>query len=414
MATDDPRPNAVIPTGRRSLAAFNAVRFFLGAAMGIVAPVLSNLLWSWGWSYRAIGLVLSSSTLALSAVQTPAGILADRFGHHRQVLMLAVMVVGLCYAGLPLIPHSAWFVVPVLIISGIGQGFFYPFEGALAMSLSGPSHFARTIGTNLAWNQLGNLTSALIAIGLASIGGISLLFYAVGVNCLLAGLAALLIQQRDLRRVRLSHHRHGAQLGELIREPRMLVLGSTAFIYSFVNSPMLAFAGLYVKHLHGSLQQVAALVLVAQVAMIPSSLAAAALCRRWGLKTVLGIAFVIQPIRIILYAASSQPWEVIAIEFLDGLAAGLYGVALVVLAARLTEETRFFNTINSALATISSVGGMIGMAAAGEFVHTLGFGKMYGIMAAIAAVGAAMCWFLLPPPKSMSSHPSQGADSSSS
>ena len=76
-------------------------------------------------------------------------------------------------------------------------------------------------------------------------------------------------------------------------------------------------------------RQVAAVVLVAQAVMIPVALAAGRLCDRWGRKPVFAIGFVALPLRIFLYSLTTNPWVLVALQTLDGIGAGIYGVAIV-------------------------------------------------------------------------------------
>jgi MFS family permease len=105
------------------------------------------------------------------------------------------------------------------------------------------------------------------------------------------------------------------------------------------------FIGAYIKSLNGTDVQVAAVVLVAQAVMIPVALAAGWLSDRWGHKWVFAVGFVALPIRIFLYSLTQDPWMLVALQTLDGIGAGVYGVVIVAICADLTKGKGGFNAL---------------------------------------------------------------------
>jgi MFS family permease len=110
---------------------------------------------------------------------------------------------------------------------------------------------------------------------------------------------------------------------------------------------------------------VAAVVLTAEMAMIPVALAAGRLCDRWGRKWVFGVGFVVLPVRIFLHSLTSDPRVLVALQAPDGVGAGIYGVVIVAICADLTRGRGGFNTLLGLIATALSVGGVVGPRLAG-------------------------------------------------
>ena len=129
---------------------------------------------------------------------------------------------------------------------------------------------------------------------------------------------------------------------------------------------------LYVKHVQGNDQQVAAVVLVAQAVMIPVALLTGWLCDRWGRKPVFAVGFVVLPLRIFLYSLTTNPGVLVALQALDGIGAGVYGVAVVAMCADLTRGKGRFNALSGLIATALSVGGVIGPLGSGFLVQHWG------------------------------------------
>jgi MFS family permease len=185
-------------------------------------------------------------------------------------------------------------------------------------------------------------------------------------------------------------------LRELLRDRRVLVLLAATALFHMANAPVMPFLGAYIKILQGTDVQVAAVVLVAQVVMIPVALAAGGLCDRWGRKWVFGIGLVALPVRIFLYTLTQDPWMLVALQALDGIGAGVYGVVIVAICADLTKGKGGFNALSGMMATALAVGGVVGPLGAGFLAEHLGYHGFFYVFAGIAVVAAAVFLTLMP------------------
>jgi MFS family permease len=156
------------------------------------------------------------------------------------------------------------------------------------------------------------------------------------------------------------------------------------------------FVGAYITELGGTDVQVAAVVLVAQAVMIPVALLTSWLCDRWGRKPAFAI-FLALPLRIFLYTFTRDPWGLVALQALDGIGAGVYGVAVVAMGADLTRGKGRFNALQGMLANAQAVGGVAWPLGAGWLAEHLGYNAFFCTFAGIAAVAAAL--FLLGMPE---------------
>jgi MFS family permease len=143
-------------------------------------------------------------------------------------------------------------------------------------------------------------------------------------------------------------------------------------------------------------RQVAAVVMVAQTVMIPVALLTGWLCERWGRKPVFAIGFVALPLRIFLYSLTTHPGMLVALQALDGIGAGVYGVAVVAVCADLTRGKGRFNAHSGLIATALSVGGVIGPLGSGFPVQHLGFNVAFYVFAGIAVIAAGLFMFFMP------------------
>jgi MFS family permease len=283
----------------------------------------------------------------------------------------------------------------LLFVSGVSQSFFGPLLGALALALAGHKCLNRVMGTNQSWNHAGNIVAAVIAMGLVSTLGLTSIFYSVGASSLLAGASVLFIREKDLNErvatgLTNDEEKAPGSWTWLLKDRTVRFLLLSIFLFHLANAPILPAVALYVKKLGGSDKWMTATVLTAQVVMVPVALLAGRFCDSWGRKPVMAIAFWILPLRIASYSLVGTPSALVWLQGLDGIGAGIYGVAVVALSADLTRGKGGFNTLLGLFATALAVGGVIGPLASGLLVQHLGFQITFYAFAALAGVGAAV------------------------
>ncbi len=363
-------------------------------------PFLGSYFKGRDWTEEAIGNAIAVAGLGVFLMQTPAGLIVDRVRQRRTMLAATSLLLGLCYGLVPLVPAKPGWVDPLLFLAGTAQAFFLPLLGALALGLVGHAALNRTMGSNQSWNHAGNLAAALLAMGIVSLFGVTAVFFAVTLVSVLAASSVFVIRKEEVDEQRASGAAAGggkrAGLGQLLRDYRVWVLLASTALFHLANAPVMPFLGAYIKELRGSEVQVAAVVLVAQAVMIPVALAAGRLCDLWGRKTVFAIGFVALPIRIFLYSLTQDPWMLVALQALDGIGAGIYGVAVVAMCADLTKGKGGFNALSGMIATALAIGGVIGPLSAGRLAERLGYNGFFCVFAGIAAVAAVVFLTLMP------------------
>jgi MFS family permease len=383
----------------------NAANFFLAEVTGVVLPFLNDFLRSRQWRYDTIGLATASAGLGVFLMQSPAGFLVDRLSCRRRLLAGSSLLLGFCYGVLPLIPARWWSVDPLLFIAGMGQAFFTPLLGALALGLVGHARLSKTIGVNQGWNHAGNIAAAVSAMALVTWIGLSSVFYAVAAVAVLAAVSVFIIRPSEVDERRASGatvdgDKPSVGYWGLLRDRRIAILFASTALFHLANAPVMPLVALYVKHLKGSDVQVAAVVMVAQTVMIPVALLAGWLCDCWGRKPVFAIGFCVLPLRIFLYALAGSPGTLVALQTLDGIGAGIYGVAVVAMCADLTRGKGGFNTLSGLIATALCLGGVIGPLGSGLLAQHLGFQATFYTFAGISAVAAALFVFFMPETRS--------------
>lgn len=385
---------------KRSLAGLNAANFFQAEMVGVILPVLSAFLKEAHWRYDAIGVATACAGLGTLIFQTPAGWITDKFSCRRALFAAVAIFTGICFGLIPLVPRTYGWTNSLLFVAGAAQSFFVPLLGALALALAGHRLLNRTMGTNQGWNHAGNIVAALAAMAVVSAFGLNAVFYSVGVCSILAAASVRFIRESDLdervARGLTSDEEEEVKWADLFRDRRILYLFISIFLFHLANAPILPAVALYVKKLGGSDDLMTATVLTAQVVMVPVALASGRLCDSWGRKAVMAVAFWVLPLRILSYSFVSSPSAVVYLQTLDGIGAGIYGVAVVAFSADLTRGKGRFNTLMGLFATALAIGGVVGPLLSGLLVQHLGFKMTFYAFAALAALGAGVFSLCVP------------------
>jgi MFS family permease len=395
----------------RSWVGINAANFFLAEVVGVTLPFVAATLKDRGWEPFAIGLATALAGLGVFLMQTPAGYLTDIIRRRRMLLAVASIALGICYGVLPMAGANPVVIDTLLFFSGVAQAFFLPVLGALALGLAGHKGLSKMMGTNQSFNHAGNLAAALLAVGIVAVAGTNAIFYAVFAVSIMAAISTGLIRSEEIDETLASgacEKQSDAPSGlrGLLRDRRVQILIVSTALFHLANAPVMPLVAQNVKHLAGTDRQIAYVVLVAQAVMIPVSLLAGWLMDRWGRKPVFAIGFIALPIRIALYAVAQTPEQLILIQTLDGIGAGIYGVVIVAVCADLTRGKGGFNALAGLIATALSVGAVIGPLGTGLLTQYLGYSVAFGVFAGIAAIAAI--FFLIMMPETMERTP-QGA-----
>lgn len=381
---------------RRSQLGLNAANFFLGQVVAVVLPFLNTILRQRGWSYEAIGLATSILGMGVFAWQTPAGMLLDRVRKPRAILAGASIGVGVGYAAVPFVATSPLATQAMLLTAGVSQAFLAPGLAGLAVDLAGPRKVGRLLGPNRMANHIGHVAAALAAMLVAPRFGASSVFVGVFVASALAAASCTAIRRDELAVEPVIHQAPSSTSHRGFRALRNLggfdraavILIVTTGLFHLASAPAIPLAALYLEALpQGTERHIAAMVLVAQLAMIPAAYLGGLLCDRWGRRPLFLAAFLAMPLRSLICALTTSPELIVVAQLLEGVAAGVEGVALVTMCADLAAKNGRFNTL-MALATMP-LGAVLGPIGTGVLVGEFGFRTAF---AALTVVGVTGSW----------------------
>jgi MFS family permease len=187
-------------------------------------------------------------------------------------------------------------------------------------------------------------------------------------------------------------------LGVLLTCRPLLVFAGCAALFHFANAAMLPLVGQQLALAHPGNETVlmSACVIAAQLVMLPIALMVGATADRWGRKPLFLAAFAILPLRGILYTLSANPYWLVGVQLLDGVAAGLFGALTPLLLADLMDGTGRYNLAQGGVGTIQGIGASLSNVVAGMIVAVAGYDATYLALAAIALIAFTLFLFAMP------------------
>lgn len=112
--------------------------------IGIVGPVLSTLEKSWKLSASQTGLLAIASTLGVVIGMIPSGVIADRYGRRRVVLLGILWFSVLTIIGA--LVANVWSLFAIRLLAGVGEGAVLPMPYLILSEFTGRSRRAISVG----------------------------------------------------------------------------------------------------------------------------------------------------------------------------------------------------------------------------------------------------------------------------
>jgi MFS family permease len=385
-----------------------STNFFAGDVVGGIGPYLAiYLLTGLHWSPGNIGMVLAIGSLTTVALQTPAGAFIDSTRKKRLLLAFCALLIGFATISILLFSQYPAVIYIAQIFMGIAVAFVGPCIAAITLGISGPDHFTVQMGANQAANHSGNVFAAILGAGLAlwiSAEGVFWLvaLMAVGMAISIGMVSGSAINHNAARGG--LHHNPGdgdepSTVSTILADKRLLTLVLCVFMFHFANAAMLPLVGQKLSvnsNVNIGVAFAATCIVVAQFWMTIMSIICAARADIWGRKPLFLLAFFILPIRGMLFMWLEDPVALISVQSMDGIANGIFGVIILLIAADLTRGTGRFNLVQGALAAVVGIGSAASNLLAEEIVQFFGYSPAFITLAILAFIGGTMYLFLMP------------------
>jgi len=393
----------------RSLRALDALNFFLADVRDGIGPYLAiYLLTTRHWDPARIGVAMSVMGVAAVVTQTPVGALVDRLTQKRLLVVIAALFIGINCVTIAIFGNF-YAIVTAQAVSGVVAATFLPAIAAISLGLVGHKKLAARIGRNEAFNHAGNVGVAILAGLVGHFIGYEWIFYLVTVAAAASILSALFIKAEDIdhrlargaKSAKGSVEEHPSGAAALLTDRRIVFFALAVTLFHFANAAMLPLAGqlLSTGKTRGASLSLSACIIAAQMVMVPVATWAGRGATRWGRRPIFLIGFAVLPIRGFLYTLSDNSLFIIAVQFLDGIGAGIFGVLWVLVVADLTKGTGRYNVTQGVIATAQGSGAAFSNLLAGYIVEAAGYNAAFVSLAGIAAVALAVFYFTVPETK---------------
>jgi len=388
---------------KRSLYGLDWVNFFLADVQTGVGPFLAIYLAGNKWDEQSVGLALTAGGIAGIVTQTPLGGLVDRARSKRTLIAAGVAALAAGALIIALRPLF-WPVMVAQTLIGGTSSIFGPCVCAISLGIVGQRLFDRRQGRNQTFNSAGNV-SAAIAMGLIGyyISNRSIFFF-VAISTIPTLLCLRLIRADEIDYELARGARDGKEDGkpvkawELLKDKPLLIFLLCAVLFHFANAAMLPLLGEMLSKGKGraSMMFMSACVVTTQLVITLLAYWSGRLAGSWGRKPLLLIGFAVLPVRGVLYTMTHNTILLVAIQVLDGIGAGIFGVVSVLVIADLTRGTGRFNLTQGAIATAVGIGASLSQAIAGAIVHHAGYRTGFLFLSAVAAAALAILWLFMP------------------
>jgi predicted MFS family arabinose efflux permease len=377
--------------------------FFLADVQTGIGPFLAIYLAGYRWNQERVGIALAVGGIAGILTQTPAGAVVDRLRSKRALIAAGIVALAVGALLIALAP-TFWSVMSAQVLVGGMSSIFGPAICAISLGIVGRRLFDRRQGRNQAFNSAGNVMAA-ISMGLLGyfISNRSIFFFVVASTVpTIFTLLMVLPAEIDYELAR------GAKKGgegakpvrayALLKDRSLLIFLVCAVMFHFANAAMLPLLGEMLAKGQGrsSMMFMSACVVTTQFVITLLSSWSGRKAGTWGRKPLLLLAFGALPVRAVLYTLTTNTAALIAIQVLDGVGAGIFGVVSVLVIADLTRGTGRFNLTLGAISTAVGIGASLSQVIAGSIVHHFGSKLGFLFLAWVASAALGILYFFMP------------------
>ncbi|MCW1840743.1 MFS transporter [Prosthecomicrobium hirschii] len=376
------------------------VNFLLADVRDGLGPFLGIFLIEKGWTPDKIGLVMSVGGFAGMIATTPLGILADATKAKRAVVVVCAVLVTAASLAMLLLPSFA-IVTSAQVATGIAGAAIAPAIASLTLGIVGQTGLAHQLGRNEAANHAGNVLAAVLAGVFGAAYGLTAVFVLMGGMAIGSIVATLAIPPgsidhavaRGLEPNPAGETGEPPRLGVLLQSRPLALLAVTLALFHLGNAALLPLLGQQAASRDMGMDAAtytAATIVIAQLTMVPMALGAARMAERHGYWLVLACALFALPIRALLAGIWVDPWAVLPVQMLDGVGAGLLGVAVPGLVARILRGTGHVNAGLGLVMTVQGIGAALSPAVAGAIATRYGFPAAFLTLGVFALIGLAL------------------------
>ncbi len=359
------------------------------------------------WNAGQIGMLLSIMAMCLAGAQIPAGLIIDHFPKRNQITALALAVMAISWLSMLICPLQ-----PVVLISqvliGLSCAFFGPAVASITIGLVGYEGLEHRLGRNGVFSHVGNMLAAvLVGVLTAYLSGQAIIGLLIFLS-FLAAMSALGIRRQppivgNARAKGLAQD-CGERFHPLLKGLQGLfstrpsrVFAIAALMYTFANASMLPLMVQLISKQGASAAaiQLPSSLLLTELVMIPVCFLASKYARI-GRRPLLILSYVFLVLRGLGFTFIKVPAMMVAMQILDGISAGIFGLVVTLVVADFCRHNNRFNSTLAALYMVLTLANGLSEFSSGMLASHFGFSAAFAILTLIATFGLAIIVALLP------------------
>jgi PPP family 3-phenylpropionic acid transporter len=311
-----------------------ALYFLAFCCIASWTPVMADFCKARGLTGTQTSLILSITPVTMFLIQPLYGVIADKFGYKKSLLIAALFssVSFLCY-----LYHGGFIsLIFITIIMSVFYNTIQPVLDSLSLQLvkSNPkfSYGSLRIAGAMGWAFTGIITGHVID----SIS-IRMIFIVSFISMFLVFLFALFLQKDDKEKAFAEGNSY-SNIKSVIQSPSLVFLFVCVFLVSTGATTIWNFYSLYMKENGASASLVGYGLSFQGLCELPLFYFSAKIILRLGIKTTLIITVMATAIRMLLYSIIKNPVAAIPVEMLHGFSWSLFWVVCVEYVNKLVNE----------------------------------------------------------------------------
>jgi MFS family permease len=184
----------------------------------------------------------------------------------------------------------------------------------------------------------------------------------------------------------------------LVRQRPLLIFAASILLLQLANGAMLPLmAGVVTtRSSRWAPVLIAACIIVPQAIVALTSPSVGRKAQQWGRRPLLLLGFAALAIRGALFATVHDPYLLVTVQVFDGITAAVFAVMVPLIVADVAFGSGHFNLAQGVVGTAMGIGASLSTVLAGYVSDKYGSSVAFSGLAAVAATGLVLIWFVMP------------------
>lgn len=386
----------------RSLYALSVLVFFVSDVQGGIGPILTTYLRSQvGSSAAEISVALAITGVSCALFLLPCGLLVDNTRYKRLLLAIACISIALSRF-IILIQPTFYFILVAQFLFGMAFAIIMTTISSVSLGLVSKRYFPRRAALNEILFHAGTVF-AIVTMGIvAQWYSNRWIIYCTMLFSLIALIPLWLINPQEIdhneARAAVASNTKLIPFSTLLTKHSILIAYAAFIIYQIATASLLPLVGEKLAKLdpqHDAMTMSASIVL-AQIMMVLVGISLRSMINKIGRKPIFLCGFLFVIVRAVLFSMTDNTYYLLAIQLLDGIASGIFGVMSIIIVSDLAAGTGRFNFMVGLLGLCNSLGLALSNFISGFATQQYGISSAFLVLASIALVGLLFSGFILP------------------